>query len=514
MLGQGLNIIFSFLVRKAFVLVLSKEYFGMNGLFSDIINVLSLAELGVGTAMTYALYKPLAEKNEEELSRLMNLYRLLYRIIGCTILVLGLMLIPYMDVLVKEKPGIPGFNIVYCFFLGNTVLSYFFSYKQVIIMADQKAYITNIYTQGATLLRIILQIVVLLITGNYYLYLIMMVGETLLYSVLITRKANQMYPYLKSNKKIFPDKDAKHEIFKNIGAMSIHKIASVIVNNTDNLIMSAYVGLGSVAVYTNYQMIINSLNRILYQLFAAFTAGIGNLSVSEDRKRIGEVYHILQFACFVCYGFCSVCILVLANHFIGNLWIGADYLFPMEIVFVLIVNFYITGMRRVTLIFKDAMGLFWHDRYKPVVEMIINLVASLILVRRFEITGIFLGTLISTLLTCFWVEPYVLFKYGLKIKGRTGLSKYFIQYFHRTMMMIVAGGITWYLCSILPETGFFSFAGKVLICMFVYNGIILLVYMRSRECRELWKYTKKYIIGGLLKKLRSGEINGNDISGN
>lgn len=350
--------------------------------------------------------------------------------------------------------------------------------------------------------------------GNYYLYLVLMVGETVLYSFLVTRKANQMYPYLNENKKIFPDKQTKHELFKNVGAMSIHKIATVIVNNTDNLIMSAFVGLGSVAVYTNYQMLFNSLNRILYQIFAAFTAGIGNLSVSEDKERVGEVYDILQFACFVCNGFCSVCLLILANHFIGNIWIGKDYVFPMEIVFILIVNFYISGMRRVTIIFKEALGIFWHDRYKPVVEMVINLVASLILVKKFEITGVFLGTLISMMLTSFWVDPYMLYKYGIKQKGRKGLLHYFLQYFHRTVVMIAAGGVTGYLCNLLPAEGFISFVCKGLICVFVYNGLILLVYMRTRECRELWGYVKKHILYGRVFKNKGGAKNGNDISGN
>lgn len=500
-LGQMINVFAAFAGRKVFVWVLSKEYLGANGLFTGLLGVLSLAELGVGTALVYALYKPIADGDEKRTAELMNLYRILYRCIGAVILAAGLALLPFLDILIKDPPDIRGLQSIYLLFLGNAVFGYFFAYKQSLIIADQKAYITTVYINALALLRNLMQIAVLLLTKNFYLYLFVMITETVAYGILISRKADAMYPFLRRNKRDLPDRTLRRSIFKNIGAMSVHRISGAIVYNTDNLLMSAFVGLENVGIYANYQMIIQSVTRILAQVFAAFTASVGNLSVSEDREKIRRVFETLQFACFWCYSFSAVALFVLMNHFIESVWIGEGYLFTMGIVALLAVNFYLTGMRQVILIFRDAMGIFWHDRYKPIAEVLINLVASLWLVQKFGIAGIFLGTMISTLATSLWVDPYIFFKYGLDMYSGKALAGYFGTYLRRTAVMAAAGTITYGVCGLLPQQGFLPFLGKTAICAVLYNGILLALYGRCAEFKALCGYLGTFVPASVQRKI-------------
>ncbi|MBQ1547134.1 MAG: lipopolysaccharide biosynthesis protein [Lachnospiraceae bacterium] len=485
------NIILSFITRTVFIYTLGKAYLGVNGLFANVLSVLSLAELGIGTAMIYHMYAPVANNDFVLQRKLMNLYRRLYKIVAAVVAVLGLILVPFLPYLIKEKDaaGIENLTLIYILYLFNTVASYFFSYKRSIINAHQKMYVVTIIDTICTSIQFIVQIVILLVFKNFILYLCIQIAAAILSNVFVSIRADKMYPFLKENKKDLPDEPLKKDIYKNIGAMSLHRFGDIFVNNTDNLIMSAFVGIIIEGVYSNYLLIQTSVYTALNSVFLAVTASVGDLSVKEDKEKLYDVYKMLYFLCFWLFSFSSVCFITLYNPFISFWTQKPDYTFEMPIVLLIVINFYFAGMRRVTLTFRDVLGLYWYDRYKPIFEAVINLVASLILVQKIGISGIFLGTLISTLTTCFWIEPLVTYKYGFK----RNVGEYFGRFALYTAFTVAVGGLTYFLATRFEPGGLLEVAIKLLICIIVYNTILIAVFCRTNELQGLWKQAAKIL---------------------
>ena len=485
LISQAVAILANFLTRKVFVNILTQEYLGLEGTFSNILSMLSLAELGIGSAITYSLYKPLAEDNRKEIIALMQFYRKAYLYVGLVVALIGILLTPALPVLIKDIPDIPHIQLIYLMFVANSALSYFFVYKQSIIIADQRKYIVSLYHYGMNALLYLGQAVVLIVTGNYFCYLSLQILITLARNFLLSSKADRLYPYIKKAKSETLDKEVKNTIIRNTKAMIAHRIGGVIVFGTDSLLISYFVGAIAVGIYSNYQMVINGLNTVYSAVFGALTASIGNLGATEGSEKGLKVFRNVDFVGRWLYGFSAVCLIVLFNPFI-KLWLGQDYLFDQRIVCLIAVNFYVTGMRKSVLTFRDAYGLYWYDRYKPLFESVINLVTSIILAIPFGIVGILLGTLISTMTTCFWIEPYVLFKHGLKQSVRT----YFIDYGKNTLITLATGAMTWRVCCLIPDVGTFSFAGKTVLCVLVSNIVFAAAYCRTEEIHYFWELAK------------------------
>ncbi len=479
-----INVILSFVVRTIFIYTLSAEYLGVNGLFGNVLTVLSFAELGIGTAMIYRLYEPVSKGDHDLIRRLMNLYRRLYMVVALVVAALGLALVPFLSFLIKDYDrysGMENLTVIYLLFLFDAVSSYFFSYKRSIIYAYQKMYITTAIDAAVMICQFMIQIVVLLVWKAFIPFLLIQVISSVLKNVICAIVADKKYEYLKEDGTSLPDGGVRREIRKNIGAMSLHRLGDIVVNNTDNLIMSAFVGLTQVGIYSNYIMIQSTVNTAITGFYSAFTAGIGDLSVDEKKEgRLFEVYRTLLFLSFWIYGFCSCAFLVLYNPFI-RAWAGESYVFPMEIVLAIVLVFYLNGMRRVTLTFRDAMGLFWYDRYKPIFEIIINLAASILLVMRFGTVGIFLGTVTSVLLTCFWIEPLVVFRHGFKMK----VGIYYRLYFMYTAIAFLDIGVTYFVCSFIPFAGWAGVIIKAIGCVVIYNLFVLILFFKSPQMREI-----------------------------
>lgn len=472
--------------------VLTQEYLGLNGTFSNILSTLSLAELGIGSAITYSLYKPLAERDEKQVAARMALFRRAYWVIGIIVALLGGCLTPSLPVLIRDLPDIPYIDLIYLLFVLNISLSYFFSYKQSLIIADQRQYITTTYHLSLNVLLQLAQALFLWLTRNYFAYLGLQIGMTLLENLILSHIANRLYPYINTNRyeKIAPI--AKSEIIKNTKAMISHKVGSIVVFSTDNLLISYFVGVVAVGLYSNYQMITGALTSIYGQFFNALTAGIGNLGVTAAPKQVLTVFRRLNFAGNWLYGFSAVSLAVLLNPFI-ELWLGADYLFGEGVVCLIAMNFYVTGMRQTVLTFRDAEGLYWYDRHKPIAESIVNLVVSAVLAVPFGVAGIFIGTFVSTMTTCFWIEPIVLFKYGL----HTSVKSFFQDYAVNTVVTLLTFAAVWYLCEALPGTGVPLFIGKMVVCAVGGNIGYLLVYWRRDEFHYFIELFTRIICGRL-----------------
>lgn len=493
--GQIILIFAQFLCRTVFIKMLGAEYLGLNGLFSNILNILSLSEMGFGTAILYSLYKPIEEKDYEKIRELLQLYKKIYIIISAVILVVGGALTPFIEYFIKDTPDVENLKLIYVLYLLNTVFSYVCVYKRSMIEADQKSYVINIYQKGIGFLQNLLQIVVLVITHNYIAYMVVWLCATLFTNLIISKQADKMYSFItvKPEKKL--SKQELGEISKNTYALFLHRIGSVVVNGTDNLITSAFVGLVSVGIYSNYTLITTNLNTLVSLIFNSTTASVGNLGVSGEKEHLKDVFNKLFYLAFLIYGFCSVALVALFNPFI-KIWVGTSYCFPIITVLLIVVNFYLNGTRILMRIYRDAFGLFWYFRYKSVFEALINLAASLILVRFWGINGVLAGTTLSTLLVAFWIEPYVLYKYVFD----EGPFEYFKNYFKYIFIIIITGIIVYFLVGLVPETliGFviktfivliFTIAGFSLFTIKskYFNYYLQLAIEKAKNIRSIFK---------------------------
>lgn len=478
--GQVISILVGFISRKIFVVFLGAEYLGLGGLFSNMLLLLTLAELGIGWAINYSLYKPLAERDEKKLIAIMAFYRKAYLTIGLTIFALGFLLTPFLDFFLKDPPSIPHLRLIFLMFVANTSISYFFSYKRSLIFTDQKGYLTTLYKYVFYLALNAVQVVILVTTRNYLLFLSAQLVMTLAENIAISRKADRLYPFLKSKVTEKLDSVEKTKITRNTFAMVLHKVGTTVVMGTDNLLISKFVGLLEVGYYSNYNLIFYGLRTVIQQLFNAAGASIGHLGATESKEKRFFVFRSLDLFGFWIYSFSSICLVILANPFI-SLWLGDKYLLSNSFVIVIVINFYVTGMRQSVISFKDALGLFWYDRYKPLFESLLNLILSIILVKKLGMVGIFIGTILSSLLTCFWVEPRVLYKYGFNLP----VASYFFNYAKNTAVMLVTGYITWLASGLFSQAGIPSFAYKLAVCLIIPNLFFYLLLRKDKRFKYL-----------------------------
>lgn len=485
LIGQAFGLIISFIARIIFVKFLSDEYLGLNGLFTNLLTMLSLVELGVGSALVYSLYKPLADGDNEKVKSLMDLYRKAYNIIGGVVLIIGILFIPFYRYLISEVPSISHLDFIYILFVLNTAISYFYSYKRSLIICDQKRYIATIYRYVFYFLLNVFQIIILFLTHNYILYLITQVVFTWLENICISIKADRMYPYLndKNIKKL--DKKELNTISKNVRAMLFHKIGGVVVNSTDNILISKLVGLIAVGMYSNYYLITSALDTITAQFFNAITASVGNLGACTNSKKVKETFNTTFFLNYLIYGVITVCLLILFNPFI-EVWLGKKYLFDFGVVLVITICFYLKGIRKTCLTFKDALGLFWQDRYKPIIESIINLVASIILGIKYGVLGIFMGTIISTVTTSLWIEPYVLYKYYFK----ENIIDYLYRFIKYTLVVVLTYLIVQKIVILISINGILGLLIKGVVSLMLSILIMTIVFIKTNEIKHVKKIFK------------------------
>lgn len=477
--GQIVNLVTSFVARAIFLRILGAVFLGANGVFSNILSILSLAELGIGPALIFSLYEPLVKDDKEKIKQIMHIYKIAYISIGFIIIVAGLAFCPFLNYFIKED--LPNTNIFIAFmlFVLTSAASYFYSYKSALLIADQKRYIVVKYQYGFYLFITIIQTIILYITSNYIFYLVSKLILTFAEHYLVALKADKVYPYLKEPVEGKLDDKSKTEIVKNIKAMVIHKIATVLVLSTDNLIISRMLGVLIVGIYSNYVLIISSLNALIEQVFSSIIASVGNFRVTETKERSEEVFNTVYFMGFWIFGFSTICLLCLFNPFI-SLFFGSEYIFSLPVVLTIVFNFYFTGMRSPSNSFKQAYGLYWQNRYVPIFEIAINLITSIVLCKYIGITGVFLGTIISTLTTCFWVEPYILYKYAFE----KNINGYMLTYGKYTAISVAVGAICYFLCSFFSNS-FLGFVVKAFICLIFINSMFVIIFRRSKEYATL-----------------------------
>lgn len=497
MFGQVAGVLINLLARVFFLHFLNQTYLGLNGLFTNVLTMLSLVELGVGPAMAYSLYKPIADNDVERIKSHMAFYKKAYVTIGLAIAGLGLIFLPFYTVFMDEVPDIPHLNVIYLLFVANTVVSYFYSYKRALIACDQKKYIDTTVHYAAYFVLNVVQIIVLALTSNYILFLALQVLSTWAENFILARKADRLYPYLRDTNVKPLAKEDSSVIFRNVAAMSMHKIGAVVVNSTDNILISKLIGLATAGLYNNYYTIIHPLQTITNQIFESIVASVGNLKATVkggDLGHLKETFNDVFFFAFWIFTFCSICLLNLLDPFIEFLWLrNKGWLLDDLTLYILVINFYLYGMRRPVLTFRDATGAFWHDRYKPIVESAINLVASILLAKRFGLAGIFLGTMVSTVTTSLWVEPMVLYQNVFFLP----LRDYFFRFCGYTLVGVGICLLTTWLCNLVGYS-LLSLIPRVAVCLIVPNVLLLLIFRKTSEFRYFSRLGRD-----MLKKVRN-----------
>ena len=435
--------ILQFISRRIFIGYFSDDLMGLSGLLQSVIAMLSLLELGVGSAIYYSLYEPIASNDNEKITAIMQLYKKIYTTIGMAVLVLGLCITPALSLFVETELSITTVRIAYLILLIDTASSYFMAYRRNIFNADQKEYFcTNIDT-ATTILATVTQIVLTIATGNYYLYLAGKVFWTIGANALIYFSSSKKYVFLRKKTNYKLSKEYMDQFKKNVKTLCIGNISTYLVFSTDNILISTFVSLESVFIYSNYSMIINTVNKLFHNIFNSAQASVGNYVVSNDKDKVYQLFNNIFFVNFLITCFTSVSLIVMSNSFI-EIWLGAKYVWPLYIVVVLVVNNYLRFINQAVALFRNAIGLYSpYSFYKfwGCVEGVVNLIASFLLIKAFkgqEIMGVFLGTTISTALVFSFVGTHALFKYYFGIEKLKEYIKSYVLYMGLTISYTVA----------------------------------------------------------------------------
>ena len=480
------NSVFSSLLgmvsRTVFIYVLGSEYLGLAGLLGNVLGVLTISELGIATAIGFSLYKPLAEKDYKSISALMSLYRKAYAIIGCIVLLSGIVLFFSLDFFVAPDQQPAGTEFAYFAFLLNIVVGYFLSYKTTLIASDNQAFCLVPINIGMSVIQTVAQIVVLLIFKNYVGYLSVQIICSIIIMFMQNRYITKKYKCVDFYSKEQLRPEQKNQLKRNIGGLVIAKMGDYLVNSTDNLIITKLVSLSATGIYSNYLLIRNMVNGYIATVFSSVTASLGNIVAVESDERKKEVFDIMMFCAYFIYCFEAVCFLCLFNSFIGGIWIGEQYVFDFFTVLIIVINNYLTGLRIPLITMKGAAGTYMEDAWIPFAFAGVNLVASVILVRWMGVAGVFLGTIVGSMLTADWYRPIVIYHKVFHTSA--------IAYYKRYVMYILLGfanmALAYGTCIIVnTSVAFLDFIIKAIISALMPLAINSVLFCRTKEFKAI-----------------------------
>lgn len=483
------QLVLQFVLRTALIYFMGAEYLGLNGLFTNIFSFLNLAELGIGGAIVFSMYKPIAEGDTEKVKTLQNVYKKFYCIVAIIVASLGLILLPFLTYLINGEVGVDiNIYVLYVLYLINTLIGYFSAHKKSLLFAYQRNDIENKVKTFCLFGMTLIQIIILFLTKNYYFYFSITIIFTLLECILVHIWANKLFPELNGKAQKL-DETTKKQLTKNIAAISMHKVGTVMVLSTDNIIISAILGLTVLGAYSNYFLITSMLSSIFYLLSDALKGSVGNLIASKEKEYVFEKYSQINFIFSVFSSFATVCLLCLFQPFI-ELWTGGGvYLLDFSTVILICISFYLNRMRTCTQIFKDTAGIFWQDRFSPIAESIINIASSIVLGLFMGLNGIIIGTILSTVLAPLWVEPKMLYKHYFK-KNVWG---YFKKYIRDILIMIACGGICFFICSLIPSGGLLLLLAKFAAAALLSAFLLFMLYLPTKDFKNTFGWLKQVL---------------------
>lgn len=485
---QLFSVLCTFIMRTVFIKTLGASYLGINGLFTNILSLLSLAELGIGSAITFSMYKPIHDNDQEKVKQLINYYKVLYRYIGIIVLVIGLLIIPFLDKFINLDENIGNVTFYYLLYLGNAVISYFYTYRTSILIADQKDYLNKIYNIIFTIIRTVLQFIALLEFKSFTIYILVQIVTSAGVNIFASIRATKHYPFIKE-KAVLP-KEERKIIWSDIKSMFFYKIGNVVLNSTDSIIISALISTYVVGLYSNYATIITSISTFTGLIFTSVQASMGNLNAENNQQKQFFIFKVLNVLSFWLFGFCSICMCVMFQDFV-TIWVGNDFLLDDSVMYVCVLNFYLAGVLYPILNFRTTIGLFKQTKYVMLYASVINIILSLVLGKYFGLIGVFLATGISRLSTNMWYEPYKLFK----IYFKQPVYKYYISRLLELVYIVLIIVIIQYVFSILNiENLYLRFILKTIVSIVFSNVFIVATLLKREEFKYLFNTAKRLVI--------------------
>lgn len=498
-LGRVLTILLNFVVRTIFIYCLNEAYLSVNGLYSNILTVLSLAELGFGSAMVYRMYAPVAVKDYQKTAALLQFYKKIYIIIGVVIFLLGLCVIPFMDYIIKDKPDISGLTLYYILFLVNTSISYWFSsYKASVLYADQKEYIKTNVQNTMAILQSGLQIVLLLLFRKYLLYLLVQLVGNIFLNLYVAHLVDKRYPEIQTYQGASLSAEERVQIRKDTEALVLSRFGHVALNGTDNIIISAVVGVLWVGRLSNYTLICDSVTSVLCQITAAITGSLGNFFATEDKHAGYALFKKVEFLNFWLYGFSFIALVTLLDPFV-QIWAGGRFVLGLPISIAIAINFFVAGYMNTLWVFRSTLGLFKQGKFRPILVAILNIVLSIVLGRLWGVFGVLFATFLSRAAISLWYDPLILHRYGFEVSCKPFFARYFRRVLLLTAVLIAMLTIRHVVLS--SATTVLRFAVMTMVTAIVPNAIFWLAYRRCEEYAYFRGIVKDRVIAPVRGKL-------------
>ena len=477
---QPFSVIIGFINRTIFVSILGVTYLGLSSYLTSIVSILSLAELGIGEAMSYALYSPLVREEHGKINAFMILFKKLYRIIGVSIFVFGGILSLFLPNLIKDYTINSELYWIFFLFIFNSGSSYFFSYKRTLLYVDQRNYVMNLINFGLNTLRVFLQIAILIFTQNFIFYLLIETILNIIGNVIMSYIVDRLYNYL-YNEEITPiNQEEKEKFIRNIKGNTLGSIGAKIVFQTDSILMAKFINLAAIGIYGNYTYVLGFVAMLVNTVMGSITSSIGNLIHSEDTTLEAKISFLkkYQFIAFSLIYFASIGYLLFVHPFI-IIWLGENLSFNQWTEIVIVINFFLTAYRQPNLVLISVHGLSYEQNKKVIAEILLNIFLSLyfLIVLELGVAGILLGTIGSTLLTCTWYEPYSVFKYGLKTSSK--------NYFRTMIQHFILAGLSILLFSLLDYYFLiqldFIYSLVIKIILYLIVLVIYILIFRNHE---------------------------------
>ncbi len=483
------NVILSFALRTVFIKTLGIDYTGVSALFTDILTVLSFAELGIGTAIATALYSPLHDRNEEQIRKIMAFYKVAYRYIAVFVLVVGVIVTPFLKYLINDVPNITeDIHVIFLFYIVKSAASYLLIYKTTLLIADQRQFQIKGIETLCTMIRYGIEAVVLLVCKKYILYLVMEVLFTIGQNIIVTKRAERQYPFafLPTQEKL--SREEKIKLFKDVKGLAMYKISGTVGNSVDNVLVSSFISTALVGYLSNYTLIRKQLEQLLNQFFQALTPSVGSLVAEKNPQKQQIVFNRVYYLTFLIVNFCSCALFLLVNPLV-TLWLGADYCLSVSICFIISFDFFLYMLLQTIASFRTANGLFIRGQYRPMITAIMNIVLSIIFIQKWGIFGTILATSVCRILTQ-WYDPYILFKYAFKTEFRQYYAKYWLYIF----TFVANAGVLYYLSTLFDANNqIISLVLKVVCCLLVPNIIAVLLTIKTEEFSYFFSVSKKKI---------------------
>lgn len=502
--GQFITILMQFIVRTVFIYTLGKSYLGISGLFSNILSMLSLAEFGVGNAILFKLYEPIAKEDHHRIALLMKFYKKIYTMIGIAVFTVGLILIPFLPKFISDYDKLSELHInaalIFVLYLSNSVSSYlFFAYKSSIIRANQKEYLINLIGYIFTIAVGLLQIVLLIVFHNFELYVAVQVLSIIVQNIICAKLAARMYPYIneKTNEKI--DKTEITEVIKDCSALFLYRLNGVVLQATDNIIISMFLGIEMVGMYSNYYIFYTTIDGLFGKVFNSVAHSLGNSHTSHDVKHEYQVFESVCLITAILGGTAGIGIAIVSNDFV-TAWVGNEWLIAQPFSILMGIEVFTLSFRQSLSKYRTSMGLFQQAKYRPLAGMIINLVVSIVLVRVWGICGVLVGTIIADWSTTMWFDPLITHKYGLK--NAYPVSRYYLKTLKYLLTVSVVGILDWLICThIMTGLNWISVCVHAVICIVTVPCALMAVSVRKPEGQYVCNLAKGYA-KKIMKKIK------------